>query len=435
MIQDKVRNYIKQHTLLNDREQVLVGVSGGADSVALLLILKKIGYNVLAVHCNFHLRGDESMRDETFVSNLCLKQQIKFVKTDFDTLTYAHNHHISIEMAARDLRYTFFEQIRKEYNCSSIAVAHHRDDNAETILLNLMRGTGIKGLCGMQPRNGFVIRPFLCISRKDIIQWLEQQNQPYVTDSSNLIADVERNKIRLQLIPLITELKPSAINNLLRTAENLQEVRNVYESVQSSYINKCFIEDQRRINKKILMQAPSPVSLLHELLTPKGFNRVQIYNIIKAINHVGCKFESAKHLLIINRDYLDITIKDNFYPSVLSKIEIDDVITFTTVGYTPDFKFNFSPTFAYFDADKFTQPLTIRHPKQGDVFIPFGMKGHKLLSNFFTDLKVNIRDRQKEWLLLCGDRIAWIVGRRSSNIFRVDKNTKRIVIAKIKDKR
>ena len=223
----KVETYIKKYNLLNTNDLYIIGLSGGADSVALLLMLKEGGFNVHAAHCNFLLRGAESDRDEAFCVSLCQQLGVELHRAHFYTRTYAESHHVSIEMAARELRYKWFEQLRQDIGAVGICVAHHRDDSVETVLLNLVRGTGLRGLTGIQPRNGSILRPLLCVSRAEIEAFLAEKGQEYVTDSTNLEADVQRNIIRLEVLPLLRRLNPAVAENIQRTAENLSEVHEM----------------------------------------------------------------------------------------------------------------------------------------------------------------------------------------------------------------
>ena len=220
---NRIKEYIGSNKLLEDGAKVIVGLSGGADSTALLLVLLRLGYRVHAVHCNFHLRGSESDRDRRFAEDLCNRLGVEFTVCDYDTRKFASDNGISIEMAARHLRYADFERIMTECEASAICIAHHRDDSVETVLLNLIRGTGIKGLTGIKPRNGYIIRPLLCVSRQEIEEWLKQVGQTYVTDSTNLETDYTRNKIRLQLLPLMRSINPSADESVISTAGHLQQ--------------------------------------------------------------------------------------------------------------------------------------------------------------------------------------------------------------------
>jgi len=228
----KVRKYILSNNLTDHNSKYLIAFSGGADSTALLLIMKQLGFKVEAAHCNFHLRGEESDRDENFCRNLCQQQNIPLHIAHFDTKEYAALHKKGIEEAARILRYNYFAQLCNDIECQAVVVAHHQDDSVETILLNLLRGTGIQGLQGIKPvreietANGKIkiIRPLLCVSRKEITEWLASINQDFVTDSTNLEADAMRNKIRLQLLPVIDSINPKARQNILLTAKNIAQI-------------------------------------------------------------------------------------------------------------------------------------------------------------------------------------------------------------------
>jgi tRNA(Ile)-lysidine synthase len=226
----RVGAFIRQRQLLAVDALHLVALSGGADSVALLLILRSLGYKVEAVHCNFHLRAEESDRDERFVCRLCQKTGTPIHLTHFDTRTYADLHKVSIEMAARELRYRYFDQLRGDVGADRICVAHHRDDAVETLLMNLMRGTGVHGLTGIRAENGHVVRPLLCLSRKEIEGYLKEIGQDYVVDSTNLVADVLRNKIRLRLLPLMQDISLKAVEGIAQTMENMAEVEKIYNN-------------------------------------------------------------------------------------------------------------------------------------------------------------------------------------------------------------
>lgn len=300
-----VRKYIIRHNLLNKEQSVIVGVSGGADSVFLLRCLLSMGYNCDAVHCNFHLRGEESMRDEQFVRELCEKLGVSLIVKDFDTAEYASTNKMSIELAARELRYGYFEQIRSDLHAQAIAVAHHRDDNVETFIWNMVRGTGIRGLRGMLPKNGNVVRPLLCISRQDILDELDTMNQEFVTDSSNLKDDVTRNKIRLNILPLLKDLNNGADSNISTMMENMQEIWNIYTDYIETALSKSvkanssvstkdkgesdgFIIDISKLN-----DCTSVISVIHEALSPLCFSRSQIENMLTADS--GKEFLSSAH--------------------------------------------------------------------------------------------------------------------------------------------
>lgn len=290
---NKIERFIRRHNLLDEHTKVVVGVSGGADSVFLLRTLIRLGCDVVAVHCNFHLRGEESDRDEMFVRNLCDSLAVELVVAEFDTNEYATSHHMSIELAARELRYDFFEKTMEESGADCVAVAHHRDDNVETMIWNMVRGTGIRGLRGMLPKNGNVVRPLLCVGRNEIVEALRMMGQDFIVDSTNLQNDVTRNKIRLDVLPMLRELNAGADGNISTMMENMYEVWNIYSDYVAQMKERCC---ERRNGKLIIDVSKldgcvSVISVLHEILSPMGFNRHQTENMLNALS--GKEFTAA----------------------------------------------------------------------------------------------------------------------------------------------
>lgn len=304
MFRQKVIQYINEKHLFHRSDKILVALSGGADSVALLRVLLLEGYNCVAAHCNFHLRGEESDRDEEFVQNLCRGLDVPLQVIHFDTNGYASRKRISIEMAARELRYEWFEQVRLQIGASVIAVAHHRDDSVETFLLNLVRGTGINGLKGIAAVNGKVVRPLLDVSRDDILAFLADLKQDYVTDSTNLEDEYLRNKLRLNIIPLLKEINPSVCESITETARRLSDVEAVYRrSIQTVCTEVTEREGKFSISR--IMKAVAPLAVLFELLHPYGFNAVQLKNIYRSLGtESGKLFYSENYVLLRDRDYL-----------------------------------------------------------------------------------------------------------------------------------
>lgn len=397
-------------------------MSGGADSVALLHLLHSAGYRCEAAHCNFHLRGAESDRDEQFVRRLCRKLGIPLHSIRFNTSGYAAEKHISIEMAARELRYEWFEKLRVKYGADTIAVAHHRDDSVETILLNLIRGTGISGLLGIRPRNGTIVRPLLCVSREEIIRYLQHIKQEYVTDSTNTEDEYTRNKIRLHLLPLMEEINPSVRKTLTETGNYLNEVYAIYRKGIADAKERVITPEGIRIDA--LLKEPAPRSVLFEILHPLGFNSSQINNIASTLqSQSGKVFINKKQRVIKDRDLLLIdTIKAEKESEPPFRLICEEKM------YTPDFHIPKGKEFACFDADKLDAPLHCRKWQMGDVFVPFGMKGKKKISDYLIDRKFSIREKEHQWVLCCGERIAWLIGERTDNRFRIDEHTQRVVV-------
>lgn len=437
-----VRSYIERNRLLSDddRRPVLVGLSGGADSVALLSVLVRLGYACVALHCDFHLRGEESERDAAFARTFAESLGVPFYQTDFDTVAYAREHHLSIEMAARVLRYAWFEELRERLGAQAIAVAHHRDDSVETVVMNLIRGTGIRGLTGIRPRNGFVVRPLLCVSRADIVAWLENQGIRYVTDSTNLSDAYTRNFIRLNVLPLLERINPSVREAIARSAEHLSVVASVY-AYEIARAREEVIVSEGCLSIEALCRFPAPEAILYELLKEYGFSRWVSAEVFDALRKESGKvFYSKTHRLLKDRAYLWIVPlereaeKTSFLLDPSREIYREPVgLTFRELPITPDFQIEKNRRFAYFDADKLRFPLTLRKWREGDWFVPFGMKGRQKLSDYFSDHKFSRIEKEKAWLLCSGDAIIWLIGERADNRFRIDSGTKRVLAVNFLD--
>lgn len=427
MIEKKIAQYIDNERLFPINARIIVALSGGADSVALLRILHTLGYDCEAAHCNFHLRGTESDRDEMFVRKLCKTMKTPLHTIDFATEQYAIEKKISIEMAARELRYQWFAEIKEKTKADVIAVAHHQDDSVETVLLNLIRGTGINGLLGIRPKNGDIVRPLLCISRKEITDYLQNDGQEYMTDSTNLQDEYTRNKIRLNLLPLMQEINPLVKEHIIDTSNYLNDINRIY--------NKGIEEGKQRVIEKgnirivPLLKEPSPEALLFEILYPLGFNAAQTKNILAMLEgQTGKQFISKDGWRVVkNRELLLIDKKEEQEnpPFCLIKEEKE---------YTKDFIIPREKHIACFDTDKLIGEINLRKWQTGDIFIPFGMKGKKKVSDYLTDRKFSIIQKENQWVLCCGDKIIWIVGERTDNRFRIDEKTKKVTVFKMSEK-
>lgn len=427
----KVEEYIDRHKLLKRGDKVLVALSGGADSVALLIALRKLGYECEAMHCNFHLRDKESDRDETFTKELCSRLGIVLSIVHFDTKAYATQKSISIEMAARELRYAAFEEQRASTGAQAIAVAHHRDDSAETLLLNLTRGTGIRGLRGIQPKNGYIIRPLLCVGRDEILDYLKWRGESYVTDSTNLASIYTRNKIRLEIIPKLAEINPSIHASLAATAQRISEAEKIY----SDAINKAIerVRKGNRISIAALTKEIAPATVLYEILSPLGFNSAQIDDISRSMQDEGAKqFHASEYSVIKDRETLIITQSNGFEQQdvVLPTEGIIETVQGTLAITLAEFNGDIPKqrNTACLDAEKLHLPLTLRNTRKGDRFAPFGMRGTKLVSDYLTDRKKSIFEKQMQLVVTdAKGEIVWLVGERPSSRCSIDKNTKKIL--------
>ena len=423
----KVKDYIKKHKLLSLSDLYIVALSGGADSVALLLLLDEMGYKVHALHCNFHLRGEESDRDERFCEDLCLKKNIPFHRIHFDTLMYAETHKMSVEMAARELRYRYFEQLRKDIGAEAICVAHHQDDTVETVLLNLVRGTGLRGLTGIQPRNGAILRPLLCVTRAEIEAYLATKQQDYVTDSTNLETDFVRNKIRLQVVPLLRQLNPAVSENIVRTAEHLTEAQKVLDTVVDTY------KGSNQLDLCALQQVGSAEYIVFEWLKQYGFNGSQVQQVISA--ETGSIFSSPTGYEVLkDRDRLLVE------PTIMAftPIRIPEDGTYVlpddrrlNVRRSNPFVSKDSHE-ATLDARQVRFPLTVRRVEEGDWMIPYGMTGRKLLSDLMTDLKMSLFDRRRQLVVVDAQgAVVWAIGLRTDHRCRVTDATQEVIAIKI----
>ena len=419
----KVSAYINKHKLLNANDLYIVALSGGADSVALLLLLKEGGFNVHAAHCNFLLRGSESDRDEAFCVDLCRQLGVELHRAHFATREYAEAHKVSVEMAARELRYNWFEQLRKDIGAVGICVAHHRDDSVETVLLNMIRGTGLRGLTGIQPRNGYVLRPLLCVSRDEIEHFLAKRGQKYVIDSTNLETDVMRNKVRLQVLPLLRTLNPAISENIQRMVENVAEAQIVLDSLLDNF------KKHNTLELSELEKYGSSEYIIYEWLKNYGFNGTQARQILEA--ETG-KIVSSSQGYDVLKDRERLIIERTLKPFNPMRIPEEGM-------YVLDEKMRLSlrkcaayvskkPFVATFDAQKVVFPLTVRRVEEGDWMIPFGMRGRKLLSDLMTDRKMTVFEKRRQLVVVdAQDVIVWAVGLRIADSVAVAETTQSVL--------
>lgn len=436
----KVADFIGKHGLLSREGLHLVALSGGADSVALLLILKDLGYHIEAAHCNFHLRGEESNRDEEFVKNLCQKLDIPFHVIHFDTKEYATLHQVSIEMAARTLRYGYFRQLRQDIGAEKVCVAHHRDDAVETLLMNLMRRSGVHGLTGIRACNGEIVRPLLDVSRQEIEDYLHSIGQDYVMDSTNLVDDVLRNKIRLNVLPLLEQMNPNVAENIGKTARFMQESEKVIEAAMDQQKSELIesVDETERVSIKKILQLPSPELFLHEWLSKKGFNTTQVEQLVEHLEGVsGRTFEAQDYVLLIDRDHLVLAPRKEPMKSLRipeeGRYRVDEHLCID-IKTSNNISISKSDDCVTLEKEKVKFPLTIRPIENGDAFIPYGMTGRKLVSDYLTDRKCSIFEKQRQLVVTDSEgQIIWLVGKRTDNRVSVTEQTKEVLqIALIK---
>ena len=422
-----------------DRDKLyLVATRGGADSVALLMMMLDEGYRVEAVHCNFHLRGEEADRDEAFVASLCERFGVALHRVHFDTRGYAALHKLSIETAARDLRYGYFERLREDIGAEAIVVAHHRDDNVETVLMNLVRGTGLKGLAGIRPVNGRVIRPLLDMTREDIEAYIYKRGESFVTDSTNLETDATRNKYRLEVIPALKEINPSVARAIDTTARHLQDADEIVEWALEKMKADVMEEGDDgvvRIDTTLLRQLPAPRYVLFEICRQYGFLPQQS-NVVWAMMEHGEKGKtvaSTEYEMASEHNLLLVARKEEMPQPVRMPIEGLYVMNGRRLRIelkkADGFAVVKSKSVACLDAKTVTFPLVVRPWKSGDRFAPFGMRGTKLVSDYLTDCKLNFFQRRRQ--LVVEDAtglIVWLVGERTSEKCRVGEKTETVIV-------
>jgi tRNA(Ile)-lysidine synthase len=434
--------YIQQNKICNKNDKILVAVSGGADSVVLLHLFAKLGFNIAIAHCNFKLRDKDADDDEIFVKQLAEKYNLKiFVKTCY-AKKFAKENKISIEMAARQLRYSWFYQIATLNGYTKIATAHHLNDNVETILNNIARKTGIKGLIGIKKTNGLIIRPLLWATKSEILKFCEQNNLVYRTDKTNFETDFVRNKIRHLIIPEFEKINPAFVQNVVDTANNLDLYYQVFLQKFDDFKNQCIKHQNDFIIidiDKISSYQPTELYLF-EFLNNFGFNSAQISELNKTLfKKKQKKFFSKQFQLIVSRNELIICKLNSFtnkeyslnfslQQQIFNKGNFDEVSLTMKKIQAKNFVITKENKIAYLDFDKINFPLQLRKWKNGDYFFPLGMKGKKKLSDFFNDNKFTALDKAKIWILAQNNQIIWLIGHRIDDRFKVTEKTKNVLV-------
>ena len=435
-MQNQLLQYIKSNNLCDLNGKIICAVSGGVDSMVMAYILHKLELNIIIATCNFNLRDKESDKDQQLVEQFCIKNNISFRTISFDTKKYAKEKKLSIQMAARELRYNWFLKLLKAEKADYIAIAHNLNDSIETFFINLSRGTGIKGLTGIKNKNGHIIRPLLFANRDDIYNFAQKENVPFREDATNAETKYYRNYIRHKIIPLFQELNNSSFKNFENTIANIQNVEEYYRTQITSTIDNLVIktDSSEYIDIQTILSHNNNKLIIFEWLNPKGFNKDQINNIELSIKKgdSGKIFYSDNYKLYRESDKLLLEpLKEDVNENVNIVIEnINSKIqgyNISIINIDKDFKISNDKNTAQLDFEKIIFPLTISEWKKGDKFQPLGMNNNKLVSDFITDLKIPSRNKHNILTLKSEEEILWIVGYRIDNRYRITENTKTIL--------
>jgi tRNA(Ile)-lysidine synthase len=435
--------YITKNNLLLKDDKVLLTVSGGIDSMVMLHLFTRTSFEIGIAHCNFQLRGMESDEDETFVNRISADHAIPYFLKKFKTKEYAEELGISIQMAARDLRYQWFEEIRQANSYNYIALAHNKNDAIETFFINVTRGTGIKGLTGMKNKQDKIIRPLLFATRREIEEYCSKNNIRYREDSSNISTRYSRNKIRHNIIPEFEEINPGFYRTMSETMERLSEAEKIYSKTIEEKKKEVVFETGEKVLIDISkLNNLNPVATyLFEFLRPYQFPGQIIPDIVEALDGLsGKQFLSPTYRLIKDRDHLIITKRgkeeagryyiDDYTESLAHPISL--LIKRKT--RTSGFSIPTSPDIACIDYEKLNFPLILRKWQKGDYFQPFGMDNIKKISDYFIDIKLSLPEKENTWILTSGIKIVWIVGKRPDDRFKITDETKEILLIEyIKD--
>lgn len=428
--------YLKNTLEIPENAGILLAISGGVDSMCMLKLFENTSYRLLVAHVNFQLRKEDSIGDELMIKNYCKEKSIPFQSNKFETLEYAQKYKISTQMAARDIRFGYFNQLLKAYNLDFIATAHHAEDSLETALLNLTRGTGLSGLKGILPKQNNLIRPLLFVQKAEILAFAEENQLKWREDSSNISIKYKRNFLRHKVIPLLKEQNPQITSNFLQTSKRVSESLDFIERQSNLFIDKNVREINEKwwIEKLVLFNSDNKV-LVEFWLESFGFNYAAINSILLSEKSLsGTQFMSPTHLLNIDRDFIIVSIlKEKVIVNELIKDDVKFFIghfgslTFETINEYPDKEDLMFKQYAFLDLSKLKFPLNLRNWEQGDKFVPFGMKESKKISDFLIDQKVPLPEKEKVLVLCSENEIVWVLDYRVSALAAIDKNSSNIL--------
>lgn len=459
--------YVRRNSLFKRENRVLLTISGGIDSMVMAYLFHEWKYDFAIAHCNFQLRGEEANKDQKLVEETAKKYNVPFYTINFETKKYAEEKKISIQMSARELRYAWFEKIRKEHNFDFIVTAHHKDDVIETFLINLARGTGIKGLTGIKPKNGNIIRPMLFANRTEIAEFCNEKNIAFREDASNQETYYARNFIRKNIITEFEKIYPTFRNNLIHTSEHLKDAENVLKSevekVKKEIITKSAslrgrndrgnlnADEEIKINIEKLQKLENNVFFLSEIIQDFGFNYSDAKDMIKSLEtNAGKMFYSPSHQALRDREFIIISekIEVEKVEILIEKTDLEQASSLVQnskrgrllqlpiklkfeIFDAKNYKITYSKSISILDFDKLKFPLTLRNWKNGDYFYPLGMTQKKKIADFLTDQKLSIIEKQQTYVLCSENEIVCIINHRIDNRFKITNETEKVLVVEV----
>ncbi|WP_288981348.1 tRNA lysidine(34) synthetase TilS [uncultured Flavobacterium sp.] len=432
----KFQNHIEQNFPQLKDKKLLLAVSGGIDSMVLMHLFQQLLYDISIAHCNFQLRGNESDGDEMLVKEICQDGYIPYFITSFDTEKYSRDNKLSIQLAARKLRYDWFKELLAENQLDYLVTAHHLDDNVETFLINFIRGTGLEGLSGIPTQNGNIIRPLLPFSRLEIENYALENKIQWREDSSNASDKYFRNKLRHDIVPILKELNTGFLDSFQNTLNYLQQAESLVNDASKLVYEKVAVEkeNQLEIHLKSLLEYQNYKAYLYQWLKGYGFTSWNdVYDLVQAQS--GKQVFSETHVLLKDRTILLLYPKNKYDEQAVYKIEKEQ----SNLNFPLNLVFSKAVNISlngnhtiFVDADKVQFPLELRKWQEGDYFYPVGMNGKKKLSKYFKDEKYSLLDKENQWLLCSNDQIVWVIGKRADNRYIAHETTQLLLKIELK---
>ena len=434
---EKFKAFVQKEHLFLPKDKLLLAVSGGVDSVVLCELCKQAGYDFVIAHCNFQLRGGESDRDENFVKDLGKKYEVEVLAKKFDTEKYAASNKLSIQVAARELRYNWFYELLDTSTANWLLTAHHADDNIETLLMNFFKGTGITGLRGILPKQGKVIRPLLFARKEELKKFVTVYKLGFVEDSSNTSDKYTRNYFRNQLIPDLQKVFPQAEDNLMDNLQRFREIELLYQQSIALHKKKLLVQKNNEVHIPVvkLQQTKPLATVIYEIIKDYNFSSHQVNELIGLLeSETGKYIQSSSHRIIKNRNWLIISPTVNTVAQTILVEKEDTEIAFNLgkleikeLARTTNYKPQTANNIAELNAAAIKFPLLLRKWKQGDYFYPLGMNKKKKLSRFFIDQKLSLPQKEKVWVIEMDKKIIWVVGMRIDERCKITERTKEIL--------